>query len=326
MKKRGQITLKVLVELVVALALFSLFAYAGKVYGNGEIFQKAFVARDNAILIDSFYASSGNGYIIYPANVSQLSIDYKRSKVTVSRFKGDPLAAEYSFVPQGGQELDIELKNPEALIFGKTGDKIEIYTDKLPNLNKIKCIDLDTKGSYGKSLLIDADYRYTVPGVTISGLDGSAITSAVAASLFVKAHGAFSDITYTREGDIGGDSERLPQYKIDELADKADMIISIHAGDYEHKQNTLKVYYSDNPQSEKLACLILNRILNSKGMEFMGANVIPGSDPILKQGKVAVMVKAGNLQAEKKSNILANPDKLNAIGTAIYEGIEDYYG
>ena len=320
MEKRGQLTLKYLIELVVAISLFSLFLYAGKVYGTGEIFQKAVVARDNAILINSFYSRIGNGYILYPADVSKFLLDYKGDKIKVSKFKDDPLAVEYSFVLEGSSSLNLELKNPEALVLGNNGEGIGINTDKLPDLNKVKCLDVETKGDLNKKILIDAGHGDGTE-LKLNGLDEAAVTSSIAHAFFIQAKSKVADIGYSRAGNIGENFARLSSSEIEDLSDKADIIINVHTGNYAHKKNTLKVYYSGNDYSKKMACLILNRILDNVDLD--GANIIPDSK--LRYGKINVLVEIGNMQAEK-NNILADSSAINAVGRSIFRGIEDYYG
>lgn len=306
MKKRGQLTLKILIELVVAFTVFFIFIFAGKSYGSGEVSQKAFIARDTAVMINSFYASSGNGYILYPADVSGFLVEYKDNAAVVSKFKDDPIWAAYPFVRIGDAGLDYETEYPKNLVLGKVGNKIEVYTDRIPVLNKVECPEIDAQGSLNQNILLAAR-----SGAVINGLEEGEITRSIAQGFFIKGAGKVGNIWYSGEGDIGAPRPD---------GSEADIIIGIQAGNYNHEKNVLKVYHSDNVYSKKLGCLILNNILDQ--IDVDGANIIP--DPDLKEDKIAILIEAGNMQIEN-GNMLENQAILNSIGGSIFGGLEDYY-
>ena len=68
---------------------------------------------------------------------------------------------------------------------------------------------------------------------------------------------------------------------------------------YDHKKNVVKVYHSRNKYSEKLACLVLNNMLDNAELNIFGANIIPGVDLISEEDKIAVLVEVSNIQIEK---------------------------
>ena len=303
MKKRGEtFALKLMIELVVGVSLFLILIYAGRTYGTGEVFQKAFIARDSALLIETMIASPGNGYIAYPASVSDFSFDISDHRIKLSLGEEDPLEASYRILPSSNLNLDKSLANPDKLILSDTGN-ISISSDKAPNLNIMACPSTGLPEI--KSVFID-------PAGSPKDKE-SKITTSISHSLYTDAGTGYS-LTYSRQGSIGDDSTRLPADEIEKLRQDSGLIIHISAAGYSHNKDTLKIYHSKNIQSQAIACRVMNSILGS--VSYEGASIIP--DPDLDPDRLEINIEAANLMLSEDK--LGEPGRINSIGENILVG------
>jgi len=126
MKKRGQLVYKLLFVLIMVAITIIAFLSAGKTWGNGDIYYKAAIAKDLAMMINQLHVMPGDAEIIYPQDLSKhtLVIRDNTIKVSTTEFGIDEVTtAKHTFV---GNPIDeVILKNPHPLIIRKTGTTIK---------------------------------------------------------------------------------------------------------------------------------------------------------------------------------------------------------
>ena len=308
MKKRGQITLKAIIELVIAITVFLLFIYVGKTWGNAEVFQKARVAKETALIINAMYATEGNAYITYPVNISKFSIKFSQDKVQVYKVDPDPTAFTYSFIKVADFTIDKEIKNPDKLILARLGDEI-IILDIEPNLNQVKYEEIDTKSTISNKKILLAIDKETIN-------DPKKFIKAKAIIESLKSQ--FSNIYLTPETLAKGISGTS--------TNEADILISISIGDYDDQRNIIKAYYpigGEEKKKRKFASLIINQLLE-KELNIDGANAIPTDffQPSTNT-EISVLLEIGNINSDKSLDMFNT--KTNDITDGIYNAIKEYY-
>jgi hypothetical protein len=308
MKKRGQITLKAMVELIVAIVIFTLFIYVGRTWGNGEVFQKARAAKEISLIIDAMYATEGNAYITYPVNLSKFIIKFSSDKIEVSSAKRqpDPTAVSYQFIAAKDLNLDKELNKPNKLVLAKLGSEILIL-DNEPNLNTAEFEKISTKGAISDlKILLDIDEE------TLNNPKKFEKAKDLIESIKPQFKNTYLTPKTLTKG-IQGTS-----------TDDADILISIKIGEYTDQRNTIKSYYAiGTKERKKLASIIINKLLE-KDLNLDGANAIPtDSLSILTNAKLAVLLEIGNINSEKSITMLNT--KTADIADAIYNAIKEYY-
>ncbi len=321
MKKRGlfhgkkaqsiiHAKLVLIFELVVPLLiLLILLAWVNDLATN-QSFDKNYVARDTALLTSVLYSSPEN--IFYNHTTEQYIFDFSKNQVKVL-FKDDnfPIYYHYSknniiFKNQG------EIKTNNSLLFLKSDNEFEVNTALKINIDKIPCpLIITNKPS---SLGIDP--------LKIDRVDKD-ITLKIAETIKTNLITYIPDTRLTRDEELERDVKDL---------ENVESIIGIRAKSDNFNKNYLKAYYSlessRNKESRKLACLTVNKLLDS--FEFDGAAVI-GINPedfneshqekILDNNKVAIILEIGNLNTKKGIKILEDYSKVSKL---IKEGIKEY--
>ena len=139
MKKKGQLTFKPLIELLIAVAIFLTFIYVGKSFGTGEIFQKTRITNELQLTIDVLTSLPDNANMIYISSPSKYKLTFDDSSLKTELRVNDQIPSKRFFV---NNNLDYYFDNPEALILSKSGNKIIITTEKT-SLDKFICPNID---------------------------------------------------------------------------------------------------------------------------------------------------------------------------------------
>lgn len=129
MKKRGQLVYKALLVIIASAIVIIAFVAAGKSYGAQEAYYRLAVARDLALTIDLIYSLPGDIQYTYPNDVSDYDIEVKYATVKVFSHKAgrlDTIAPFYSFVGNGKDSIDAEIKGKKLIMIQKTNGKIKI--------------------------------------------------------------------------------------------------------------------------------------------------------------------------------------------------------
>jgi hypothetical protein len=225
--KRGgiELPLKPIREIIIAVIIFFTFVYVGKAFGSGEIFQKVRLSAEFASSANTLYDISDNAYFFYTEDIPKYTIDVDPASIKLSKFENDPAEATHFFVKNKGSELDTTVKNPEILVISKSGDKIE-FSDKEINLNKQRCPSVQTT-TPSKTTIIPKTEQ------------GQVYEFTNALSTFIQ------------------DSETRDLLEIKETQEMLLQITTMQ------EQNTIRAYIAPNLESRKLACLIINNLLQS---------------------------------------------------------------
>ncbi len=277
---------------------------------TNKSFDKNYVIRDTALLTSVIYSSPAN--LFYNNTLNQYVFDFTDNEIRVG-LKDDKFPVYYrnrknnNVFFAGGE--DIETK--DSLYFLKSGNEIEVGTDLEINLDKLTCPATESGEIY--SLGIDP--------FEIRGIDNFSLK--VSKSLVENLRVSIPDTIVTREEGVVRDVNEL---------ENVQTIVGIRAGNYDSNKNYLKAYYSlsslRNMESKKLACVLVNKILDN--LEFNGVAVI-GINPadfgelsqekILDNDKVGVIVEIGNVNNKQGLAILKDYSK---IAKSMSDGIKEY--
>ena len=349
-----------LIDLVVSIAVFfMLLAYVDQI-GESLTFERDFLAKDIALLIDSIYASPSSLTLKYPQNTFWFDYKFEDNGVTVSE-KGLGKKSQSEFIRDNNLEFTEKTISPEKefedkrsfaekyfspstlfsvykpelpegtsvnLYFLKNNKELDINNEELIlRPNKLVCSDIVTKeNTQEKVLLIDQ-------GDWDKNDKRPEITAAIAFPLYSNIKDKFKEIKHTRIGGIKDlKKERIDRTTIKRNIDNSDIIISIYVGSYKDERNVIKAYYSSESKEEfkekskKLACLIVNRLLsNEKLGNIDGVSIIESDNSLIEKDKIAVLFEIGNININKEGNMLLKVDGINQIAKTIEEGIGMYY-
>lgn len=128
MKKRSQLTLKGLIELVSIAIVVLLLVYIAVSKGSGEAFFKERSAKELALLINTLCSLPGNAEIVFPTDLSKFKIEVKDNFVYIynERFKEnaeDPTAGKYG-ISKPNCNFPSYIEKPKKLIVKKQENKI----------------------------------------------------------------------------------------------------------------------------------------------------------------------------------------------------------
>ena len=173
--------------------------------------------------------------------------------------------------------------------------KIEI-SNEIPTL---ECPEIDTKNQQWKDLaiLIDPGHGITENdiGFTLGSLTESARSGKVANLLSLRSE----NLVLSRSNhEIKPYSARIKKASIE----GAEMLISIHSSD---QTNQLRAIINKNLKSEKLACLIINHLMQHPDIEFTSRSIVQvnpfhfaDDEPefLLRTDKPAIIIELGSLE------------------------------
>ena len=128
MKKRAQLTLKGLIELVAVAIVIFILIYIAVSRSSGEAFFKERSAKELALLLNTLCSLPGNAEIIFPTDLSKFNVQVENNVVYVydTRFAkntDDPVAGKYQ-ISKPNCNLEASVKEPKTLIVRKRGNKI----------------------------------------------------------------------------------------------------------------------------------------------------------------------------------------------------------
>lgn len=327
-------------EVLIAIGLLVSLSSALAQVKNTTLFEKNYFARDTALLATAVYGSPANIFYHYRTKDYEFNFDILHSITSVAS-KDRTKPVYYTFAEDKAVESSTwrSQKPPKTIIFEKSGDKFTVGDQLKTNLNKLNCPALRPTGALSaQNLLIDPGHGDGTE-IAANGLNESEINLDMAIPFFIRAENNFNGIESTRIGDLRARLGRLSSYS--DKTENADIIISIHAGNYQDKnKNYIKAYYSFNSEKSEeakaLACAIINKILdnldiNKTKFKDIAVAVVPvgkeqnDEKQILNNNKVSILLEIGNIQIDKNANMLGDIGIKNAIGKSIYEALEGYY-
>ena len=125
MKKRGDISLWFLVEVVGAFLVVYLAINVASTYSKGTVYEKLNLAKDIAMQINTLSSIPGDAYIINK-NFHGYSLRIIDNKVEVFEDSNELAKGIYYFVKSGNYNLNILLQKPEQVVVSKIGNEIKI--------------------------------------------------------------------------------------------------------------------------------------------------------------------------------------------------------
>jgi hypothetical protein len=147
MKKRGQIVLKYLVDIVIGATVLLFFLYVAKAWGSGEVFYTARLARDSSLLYDALYSVPGNAFISYnPERIGDYYVTLKHDTIIFSQTPDAQTGISSYFTPYSINLKTITLKPQQQLFFYKSGTDIKASTKGNFNTKKLRCPEFLTSG------------------------------------------------------------------------------------------------------------------------------------------------------------------------------------
>jgi hypothetical protein len=132
MKKRGDITLWFLFELLGAFLIGYMAVNISLAYAKGTIHEKLNIAKDIAIQINALASIPGDAYIIN-RNLHGYSLYFSDNKIEVFENNFDQIKGTYYFVKIGDTKLDLRLDKPKQVVIAKIGSEIKI-SEEIPKL------------------------------------------------------------------------------------------------------------------------------------------------------------------------------------------------
>ncbi len=318
--------------LVVVIGIIS--TQVGNVKDSG-VYQKKFLSRDLAMIMDSMANARGNLVYYYsPLLITKLQdfeIDFSSNAVIVDE-ESWPYAANLNYNPAFPPKGKFS-----ALVLKKMGNSlvIEKGSPKTTEINGF-LLDCPTAQLSTTSVIIDPGHRYSDTDDGLSGglkdAQGRAIPESelvlkVAAALEPQLKPRIPEVLGTRDlktsyvaGVLSQQTKPLRE-RIAFIASKPDsIIISLHAGKQSKNHNIVKAYVNidSDERSYRLACLMLNSIATAYRNEITGTAIIPvdltqlsPEDPkqVLLKGNPGVLLELGNIE-NPNNKLLGSPVEL----------------
>ena len=337
MNKRGVVRSMFLAGEIVGAAIVAFLLISSAVkWSDSETPYKAYLARDMALVIDTLFSSPGNVIINYTQNVSNYYIDFNKNSTTVYK-KTQIDGMSYKFVGYKGFEMDLTLENPAKIQFAKINDEIFIGESLKKNLNTLQCDETTGESLKDKKILVDPGYEKdnVNPSNEICGIANSFIFKVTNA--WVNYFNIFSTRNiHEYDEDEGIISINCNDPSKTDESSEADVVISLRAGkDEDTTKNNIKAFIVSGSvkekESRKLACLIINYILENKaldGIKITGASIVPvdveATDKDFPEGiqdEIFVMLEIGNSESDNGKELLK---KIPELGDSIYKGFMEY--
>jgi len=340
MKKRGMAFSMILASEVVAAAIILLLLMNHAMrWSSTERPYQAYLAKDIALVINSLYSSPGGNILVgYTQNASNFTVSIDEENVLLYRKGPEIDDISRKFVKTETDKVIAKLlEKPNKIQFAKIGNKIIIDNQLKINLNTLSCDETIGESLKDKKILVD-------PGYEKDNVKPSNETCSIANSFIFKVTNAwvnYPNILSTRNLNEYSEDEGVLSIncndpsKTDELSD-ANVVISFREGkDKDITKNNIKAFIvsgSDKEkESRKLACLIINSILENKDLDntkITGVSIVPvdveATDKDLPdkiKDKIFVMLEIGNTESEQGKLLL---EKVYELGGSISKGFIEY--
>ena len=340
MKKRGAALSMLLASEVVAAAivLLLLMNHSAR-WSRTERPYQAYLAKDMALVINSLYSSPGGNILVnYTQNASNFTVSIDEENVLLYRKGPEIDGISRKFVKTETDKVIAKLlEKPNKIQFAKIGNKIIIDNQLEVNLNTLSCDETKGESLKDKKILVD-------PGYEKDNVKPSNKTCSIANSFIFKVTNAwvnYPNILSTRNLHEYDEDEGILSIncndpsKSDKSTD-ADVVISFREGkDKDTTKNNIKAFIvSDSDkekESRKLACLIINFILENKAFDdirITGISIVPVDLDINNKDfpdeikdKIFVMLEIGNSESDDGKELL---EKIPELGDSISKGFIEY--
>ena len=296
-----------------------------------------YLAKDMALVIDSLFSSPASILINYTENTLDYSINFNEDSVIVHH--PDSYSKTRKFIGSKTSKIDATLKEPDKIRFAKIGNEILIDNVVQANLNTLTCDELTGEKLTNKKILIDLGYEKQdiETSKEICLIANSFIANIIKKEDDTSKGFDSSNILSTMKFDVG---EPKLIYCEDmsesDIPTDADVIISLRAGkNKDAAKNNIKAFIvsgsEKEKESKKLACLIINSILENKALDkikITGVSIVPVDfdlvDVDFKEGikdDIFVILEIGNTESGYGKNLL---EKAPELGNSIGKGVMSY--
>jgi len=341
MKKRGDSTvLSYLGEIVAAAVVALLLISTSFNFADSKTPTKVYISNDLALVMDSLFSSPGNIIINYTEDVSNYTIEFNDDSILLYNIDKNLDTISRKFVGYQDYAVDLKFTKPKTIQFASIGGKIIIDEKINKNINILSCDEIrvdKTENLKDKKILVD-------PGYESNEIEPSKEMCYIANSFIFEITNNWlnhPNILSTRNLNEYSEDEGILSIncndpsKSDKPAD-ADVVISLRAGKgKDTTTNNIKAFIvsgSDKEkESRKLACLIINSILENKAFDdirITGASIVPvdleATDKDFPEGiknKIFVMLEIGNSESDDGKELLK---KIPELGDSIFKGFMEY--
>jgi len=320
---------------ILVFVLVSLGLYLKSVRDN-TVFEKIYLSRDIALLMNSIYAAPENIGYVYAAgetNLTKFTFKSQENYVVVNdknSISNQEMFYKYATDLSFHEEFPL-IEESKILTFVKNDNTLKVGTEGTGKLNALICQDINTKSSNWKTkVIIDPGHGSDINKPDDPG-DVGYSTDAVKESVFTtQVATALKSFGYMLTRDY---NYYLPLRDRISAAKNSDVIISLHVGNYSQDKNIALAFVSaeslKKAESRKLACLILNIFMTQFNFESIAivpvfhSELLP-DDPkqILMQDKIAVFLEIENINNKASVKAL----KPSEIASAINDALNQYYG
>ncbi len=301
-------------EIILLVMVAGIIATEVKNVQDSGIYQKKFLSRDFALVLDALTNARGNVWYLYAPSLtepSRFAFSFLNGKVTVddeSWLFAQNTKSTYFFPPNSFKP------SPDGLLVTKLDNEVVVQ-------------DYQRKPFPG--LLLDCPgAQIKITKVILDPIPESEVTlkTAVALQSYLNLKGVQSIGTRVLKVEQVGVAEEAKTVAerialIDQHKDA--VIVSLHAGKADKSQNIIKAYVNANAPaaSQQVACTVLNALVLKYPDSITGTAIIPVNPSqlspadqrkILLENRIAVQFELGNLNLPENP-LLTDPSSLAEV-------------
>jgi len=301
----------ILFQILIAITVYwTLQSYIDSV-AEDTMFEKSYLSKDLALLTDTIYSSPGEVRYLYTndkAELNKFEFEFSNQKVSVSEIEAEEkLEAKYPYgedlkFPYSGQLI----RRINQIAFSKTKINLEIDPNFKSGIEKLKCPDINTKSDIKQiSVLIHSEK--------------TELTEKVGKALAEKLKSNFKEVVYL---DIEEAKKRSKDFNL---------ILGIDFNWDNKDRNiiTASVFALDSKEakekSQKLACKIVNRLIEEDYLITFVKIDISEIMPIREKDKINVMFYLGNVKNANWISVFKDKDKFESIINSLSNTIIEFY-
>jgi len=321
MKKRGKMSIfkkaqtrpiyHILFQVLIAVTVYWILQSYIDSVAKDTMFEKSYLSKDLALLIDTIYSSPGEVDYLYTndrAELNKFEFDFDKQKVSVVEIEGkEKIKVEYPYgedlrFPYSGKKI----QRVNQIALSKTKSNLEINPNFKSKIEKIKCPDINTKLDVKKlRILIYSSEAGTAENI--------------GKKLAEKLKSSFKEATYS---DLDKAKAKSKDF---------DLILGVKFNIDDKEKNVIKTsIYSlasedVKEKSHKLACRMINKLIDEDypiTYAYMG---IYDLMPIKEKDKINVVLDLGNIKNSVWINTINDEDKANGLINSLSATIIQFY-
>jgi len=313
LNKKAQINqvYHILFQILIAIIVYWTLQHYIDSVAKDTLFEKSYLSKDLALLTDAIYSGPGEIRYLYTnerAELNKFEFDFNKQKVSVREIgvkEEIPLAFPY------GEDLNLQfsgqiISKVNQIAFSKTKNKLEIYPNFKAKVKKLVCPDINTKSDLKQlSILIYSEK--------------TELKENIGKALAEKLKPNFKEVVYL---DIEEAKKRSKDFNLI-------FGIDFNWDDKDRNIITASVFALDSKEakekSQKLACKIVNRLIEEDYLITFVKIDISEIMPIREKDKINVMFYLGNLKNANWISVFKDKDKFDSIINSISTTIIKFY-